>query len=163
MSPADETSQELSLSGEGYRLNVWFRESWGQVMEQLHSRVDSLVPMELWRTKVSGATMPREVNTVLLKYPDEATMYDSYAVALITCPPAGVATVTAWARQTDGLAQNSFVVPMRPEWTCYGSEPFPPFVGEDHSFRTKDGGVFLWQTIPEFTAWATRKGYANQH
>lgn len=160
MKPADHTIPVSSPSGEDYSINIWFRESWTEIMAQIWVREKSVVPMEFWKCAGAGSTMPREVNVTRINHPDTAELYDSFAVSLVCSSKVGAASVIVWTQSAGKFVQNSFVVPMREEWTGRPGEAYPPFIGDDHSFRTAEGSVYLWSTIQDFLGWVTRKKYA---
>lgn len=158
MIPADHTTRTSFPSGEEHRINIWESPSWGDVQGLLEALESSQVPLHLWQTESQRALLPAGVDSGS----PPVALYDSYAVMLRTCPDIGMSAVTLWTSSPVELTQNSFVLPMRPEWLCRGGEPFPPFIGEDHAFRSSDGAVFLWHSAEEFRSWITRKKYALQ-
>lgn len=117
MKPADHTIPVSSPSGEDYSINIWFRESWTEIMAQIWVREKSVVPMEFWKCAGAGSTMPREVNVTRINHPDTAELYDSFAVSLVCSSKVGAASVIVWTQSAGKFVQNSFVVPMREEWT----------------------------------------------
>lgn len=151
----------LSLSGEDYSTSIWFKESWQEITEHLMMLEPCHVPMEFWCADQTAATMPRSINATLLRHPDTARLYDTFAVTLVSVFKIGSASVNLWTTSANRLLQNSFVVPLDPEWVTRPGSKDPPFIGEDHSFRTADGNVFLWHTIQDFISWATRKNYVS--